>query len=442
MAQEPVSIDRRMFLALVTAGSAVAAGSLVNRLNAERRSVEPIMTLDQVYQITPNYYVGPKQERPPANEASGTIWEVTAPNRTQATRRTISDGERWITLSVEPGGLDSATRPGEYYLTPEDGIEGIQEVIDRTGGNVVVRLAPGQYVGSELTLAHGVVLVGSGPNATTITLENGANTDLITTPNPPTNNAMECSLQNITFEGNKKNNKAGNLVYGAFWNSRFLNCRFSGAPENGFWLAGSKASTDDNYFNGCQFINNGDAGLRGGGNKQSFPAVGVVRVDTNWFGHNGGPAIVARGNSWKITNSKLYHNANQRGASITLNRCSYSAVSGCDSYMGHTDRNHISVRAAKGVSSVGNQIKHNDFRGEYNAAIRCRGAGEDVKALQIHGNTIQSSKTAHHGIVASAEDDGSFVSCSFKDNVLVGAITRTKIDLPAGWLREGNLSSE
>lgn len=442
MTQEPVSISRRTFLAIATVGSAVAAGSLVNSHNTDYRSLEPIMTLDQVYQITSNYYVGPKRDRPPANEASGTIWEVTSPDRSEATRRTLSDGERWITLSVEPGGLDSSTRPGEYYLTPDDGIDGIQEVIDRTGGNVVVRLAPGRYVGSELTLTHGVVLVGSGTNATTIALESGANTDLITTPDPPKNNVMACSLRHITFEGNRKNNTEGNLVYGAFWNSRFFDCVFHGAPENGFWLAGSEASTDDNYFNGCQFTNNGDVGLRGGANKQSFPAVGVVRVDTNWFGHNDGPAIVARGNSWKITSAKLYHNAKRRGASIELDRCSYSAVTGCDSYVGDTDRNHVSVRAAKGVDSVGNRIKNNDFRGEYRAAVRCRADSNDVTALQVDGNTIQSSTTAHHGLIARTERGGSFVHCSFKDNVHIGPPTTTKRGLPGGWVLKGNLGGE
>lgn len=67
------------------------------------------MTIDHVYQIAPQYYVGPKRERPPASDAEGTVWEVTTPNPAEATRRTLSDGEQWITLSVEPGGLDSPT---------------------------------------------------------------------------------------------------------------------------------------------------------------------------------------------------------------------------------------------------------------------------------------------------------------------------------------------
>lgn len=399
------------------------------------------MNINQVYRIAQHYYVGPRRERPPANEAEGTIWEITDPNGIGATRRTLSDGERWITLNVESAPLESSRTPGEYYLTPDDGFEGIQEVIDQTGGNVVVRLAPGMYVGSELTLTHGVMLKGSGRNATTIRLEDGANTDLVTTPDPPRRNVMECTLQNISFDGNRENNTDGNVVYGAFWNSRFIDCGFYSAPKNGFWLAGSAASTDDNYFNGCQFIDNAGTGIRGGANKESHPAVGVVRVDTNWFGHNGGPAIVARGNSWKITNSKLYHNANNRGASIELDRCNYSSVVGCDCYLGRSDRDHIAVIASKGVNIVGNQIKDNDLRGEYRSAVRCRADTNDAMALQVHGNTIQSNGKAISGIDARTEKGGSFAHCSFKDNVFTGVITGSKVVLPVGWVSVGNINA-
>lgn len=442
MSNEPMSIRRRTFLAIVSASSAVVAGSFLHRPDDERDHIaEPLMNIDQVYQITEQYYVGPKQERPPANEAEGTIWEVTDANQMGGTQRTLSDGERWVTLNIEPDALNSSIRPGEYYLTPNDGIDGIQRAIDRTGGNVVIRLAPGTYAGSELTLAHGVMLQGSGYNATKIKLKDGANTDLITTPDPPKRNVMACTLQNIMFDGNKKNNSAGNVVYGAFWNSRFINCGFHSAPEAGFWLAGSVASTDDNYFTGCQFTTNEGAGLRGGANKESHPAVGVVRVNTNWFGHNGGPAIVARGNSWKITNSKLYHNASERGASIELDRCSYSTVSGCDSYMGRTDRDHITVRASKGVNSVGNQIKSNDFRGEYRSAVRCLADADEITALQVHGNTIQNSSNAISGIITRTENGGSFANCSFKDNIFTSAMAGSKTNLSAGWVSVGNLNA-
>lgn len=442
MTDESVPIRRRTFLAIAAAGSAVVAGSSANRSNAHGNADEPIMTIDHVYQITPQYYVGPKRERPPASDAEGTVWEVTTPNPVEATRRTLSDGEQWITLSVEPGGLDSSMRPGEYYLTPADGVEGIQAVIDRTGGNVVIRLAPGQYVGSELTLAHGVVLWGSGPNATTIELAPGANTDLVTTPDPPRNNVMSCTVRDLTFDGNKKNNTAGNVVYGAFWNSRFRNCRFHAAPENGFWLAGSDASTDDNYFDGCRFTNNNGTGLRGGANKESHPAVGVVRVDTNWFGHNGGPAIVARGNSWKITNAKLYHNATRGGASIELDRCSYSAISGCDSYVGRSDRDHVSIRAAKGVTSVGNRVVHNDFRGDYRAAVRCRAEGNDVTALHVRGNTVGTDGSVQSGIIARSTEGGSFDNCSLSDNIFTGTVSGSKAVLSEGWVSRGNVNAD
>lgn len=166
-----------------------------------------------------------------------------------------------------------------------------------------------------------------------------------------------------------------------------------------------------------------------------------MRVDTNWFGNNGGPAIVARGNSWKITNSKLYRNATERGASIELDRCSYSSVSGCDSYVEHADRDHIAVRAAEGVNSVGNQIKDNDFRGEYRSTIQCLADSNDITALQVHGNTIQSRGNTTSGIIARTEGNGSFTSCAFKDNVFTGPMSDAKIVLPDGWATEGNLNA-
>ncbi len=436
MARESVSIRRRTFLAIVSAGSTVVAGSVTSRRATDRVHATSPMSIDRVYQIGQQYYVGPKRDRPPASEAQGTIWEITDEEQTDTTRRTLSDGDRWITLNIEP----ESKRPGEYYLTPEDGVEGIQDVIDRAGGNVVVRLAPGTYVGSELTLAHGVILHGSGRNATTIKLDDDANTDLVTTPDPPHDNVMRCTLRDITFDGNKANNTTGNVVYGAFWNSRFIDCGFHSAPETGFWLAGSEASTDDNYFNGCRFITNAGTGLRGGGNKESHPAVGVVRVNTNWFGNNGGPAIVARGNAWRITNAKLYRNATEQGASIELDRCSYSTISGCDSYVEHSERDHIVVRASEGVTSIGNQIKNNDFRGEYRSAIRCLADSDAITALQVRGNTIQSGGNANNGVVARAEN-GSFIDCAFTNNVFTGGMNGTKIDLPGEWIREGNLNT-
>ncbi|HET7324239.1 MAG TPA: right-handed parallel beta-helix repeat-containing protein, partial [Halococcus sp.] len=436
MTQKPWSIRRRTFLAMVGASTAIAGCSSVTPWRSDRHhpTERPTMNPEKVYRISKNYHVGPERKRPPASDAEGTIWEVVDTEST-AIRRTLSDGERWFTLNVE-AGPPSAT--GEYHLTSEDGFEEIQRVIDRTDGNVVIRLAPGTYVGSELTLDHGVILAGSGRNATTLKLEDGANTDLLTTPNPPTENVMECTLRDITFDGNKANNRKGNVVYGAFWNSRFVDCEFHSAPESGFWLAGSEASTDDNQFRGCQFIDNRGTGLRGGANKVSYPAVGVARVDTNWFGHNGGPAITARGNSWKISDSKFYDNALTGGATIELDRCSYSSVTNSDIYSARADRDLIAVSASTGVNSIGNQVKNNDLRGEYRSAVRCLADGNGVLALQVHGNTFQSGGDARSGIVAR-EERGSFAHCSFKDNTFVGVFTGAKVTLLPGWQRAANV---
>lgn len=449
MTQDPLSVRRRTFLAMVGAGSTVIAGcssirgwrtDSVNRSSEDQPSNEATMNSTQVYRIARRYYIGPKRDRPPANEANGTMWEVTDPDSVSATQRTFSDGERWIPLPAQPVAQPSRT-PGEHYLTPEDGFAGIQDLIDRMDGNVVIHLAPGTYAGSELTLTHGVVMMGAGRNATTLKLEDGANTDLLTTSNLPEENVMECSFRDISFDGNKANNRMGNTVYGAFWNSRFVDCEFHSAPENGVWLAGSVASTDDNQFRGCQFIDNRGAALRGGANKDSHPAVGVVRVDTNWFGHNGGPAIAARGNSWKISNSKLYDNALNGGETIEFDRCSYSSVAGCDIYSERSDRDLVAVSASKGVNSVGNQLKNNDFRGGYRSAVRCHAEESEIIALQAHGNTIQSDGNAVNGIVARKAGMGSFAGCSFKNNTFVGSMTGRPVSLPAGWVEAGTINA-
>ncbi|RJT03285.1 right-handed parallel beta-helix repeat-containing protein [Halococcus sp. IIIV-5B] len=436
MARERLSIGRRTFLALVAAGSGtVAACSSPNR-PTERLSTETQMSnLDRVYEITENYHVGPKRDRPQPGDAEGTIWETTDPGPAGATRRSLSDGERWIPLVVEP---ESPRATGEYHLTPDDGFEAIQTVIDRTGGNVVIRLAPGTYVGRELTLEHGVMLVGSGRNATTLKLEDGANTDLVTTPDLPDRNVMECTLRDLMFDGNRGNNATGNAVYGAFWNSRFVDCNFYAAPGNGFWLAGSTASTDDNQFRGCQFLNNGAAGLRGGGNKRSYPSVGVARVDTNWFGYNGGPAITARGESWKVSDSKFYANGLDGDPTIEFDRCSYSNVTGCDIHSDYPDHPLILVSASKGVESIGNQIKSNDLRGTYRSAVRCLVDGNDIVALQIHDNTIQSNGRSRSGVVAREAGPGSFVDCSFRNNTFVGTMTGQAVGLPDSWRTNAN----
>ena len=398
------------------------------------------MPLETVYRITKNYHVGPKRERPPANEAEGSIWEVTDASGDGTVRRTLSDGERWISLNVETASADSG-QANEHYLTPDDGFGAIQDAIDRTGGDAVIRLAPGTYVGSELTLTDGILLEGAGRHATTLRLEDGANTDLVRTPDAPSQNVQECTLRNITFEGNRANNDAGNVVYGAFWNGRFIDCEFSTAPEHGFWLAGSDGSTDDNYFRGCRFVHNAGAGLRGGANKETYRAVGVVRIDTNWFGNNDGPGIIARGNSWKIGYSKFYGNGSTSGATIELDRCSYSSVTGCDMYSESESGSLVTVLAYKEADSVGNRITNNDLRGSYGTAVLCEAEEDDVVALQVCDNVLQSEGDAVDGIAANIEDGGAFVNCSVTNNTFVGSFAGSKLALLDGWSTRGNIGA-
>lgn len=431
--RQTASLGRRGFLALVGGITTTAGG--INLKTAP-------MPLDRSYRIADHYYIGPERFRPDPSDAEGTVWEVTTTKGT-ATERTVSNGQEWITLNIETDLVSADTVNGERYVSPEQGVKGIQAAIDRTGGRVVVRLGPGEYVGSDLRLDDGVTLVGAGRNATTIRLENDANTDLVRTANVDETNVMECTFRDITFRGNRSANDNGHLVYGAFWNSRFIDCNFFDAPEHGVWLAGSTgSSTDDNQFRGCQFVGNAGAGIRGGTNREANPAVGVVRVDTNWFGANGTHAIRGQGFSWKIHHCKFYDFEESddvdKTAVIELDRTSYATVTSCDISTYSTGASLIYLRARQGAGALGNQIKNNDFRSNYQQAIHCEADGNDIVATQVQGNTFQTDGDSEYGIRAVADADGSFVGCVFRDNLFVDEYARAAIEIPESWDRSRN----
>ena len=326
----------------------------------------------------------------------------------------------------------------EYHVTPDEGLPAVQRIIDEHGPNVMISLGAGEYVGSELTLDHGVQLVGQGRNSTTIKLADGANTDLVVTPNPDQENVMQVRLQELTLDGNEGQNSRGNAVYGAFWNGRFVDCDFVDAPDHGFWLAGSSASsTDDNYFRGCRFIGSGENGLQAGFNRKSWPALGVSRVESCWFGENGAHAVTMRGNANIVSNSKFYSNGEtdvviDRGDrnQVINNELSKDAPSGAC----------IAIRAEKETNANANQIGGNIISGAYRNGVRCLADGARIIALRIHDNTIVGDsnlpRANRYGIKA---DGNQYDDCSAQDNTFSGTFSEAPLRLPSSWRTTDNV---
>lgn len=332
--------------------------------------------------------------------------------------------------------IESAS--GVHYVDPDDGIDGIQDVIDDHAPNVTIRLGSGDYWGEELTLDDGVQLVGNGRNATRLVLDDGANTDLAVTPDPDEQACMQAQFRDITFYGNKANNSSGDLVYGAFWNGRFVDCDFIAAPNNAFWLAGSSnASTDDNYFRGCRFVSAVRHGVRVGLNRDAGPAVGVTRLENCWFGENGGRGVIFRGNANIVANGKFYGN---RGSDVQIDRGDRNQVVQSDLSKVDPTGPCIEVLAEQGVDSTGNQISGNVIFGSFRDAVYCNANGNDMVALQVHDNTIMArdggSERNRSGVFAEGD---SYVACSARDNTFTGDFTDSALRIPSSWATSGNV---
>lgn len=325
-----------------------------------------------------------------------------------------------------------------FFVSPDAGVDGIQRVIDDHAPNVSVELGVGEYVGSELTLDHGVQLVGRGRNSTTLTLADGANTDLIRTPHSDRRNVMQARLQNLTLDGNRDHNSSGDLVYGSFWNSRFSDCDFVHGPNNGFWLAGSSgSSTDDNSFDGCQFINNAGDGLREGGNRSSGPALGICRVRNCWFGNNGGRGVRLRGNGNVVSHSKFYFNGN---AAVQVDRGDQNIVESNDIAKKDPNTSCIEVLAGHGVDSAANRISGNVIHGNYKDAIRCRSKGNAIVALQVHDNNIKGQiEKSDQNRTGVRADGGNYTSCSASLNTFLGSFSDSELRVPSSWFTSGNV---
>ena len=329
---------------------------------------------------------------------------------------------------------DSSGREGVYYVAPEEGVEGIQRIVSEHAPNVTVVLGRGRYTGSGLTLRNDVRLVGVAPNATILRLADGADTDLVVSPNPDERSSLRVRFEGVTFDGNGENNEDGNLVYGAFWNSRFVDCEFVNAPANGFWLAGSSdGSTDDNVFLNCRFAHCRAVGLRLGANRSTGTAVGVARVDTCWFGNNGGHGVRIRGNGNYVTDGKFYGNT---GSDVFVDRGSRNQILTNDMSKPNPTAPCVSLLASKGVNSSGNRVAGNVLFGSFADGVFCRANGNEISGLQIHGNVFTGNGTGNESAIRAI--GGPYEECSARDNTITGTYRGSAITVPSSWATSGN----
>lgn len=336
--------------------------------------------------------------------------------------------------SEQPTG--ATEREESYYVAPDEDVKGIERVIREHGPNVSIELGHGEYVGSELTVPHGIQLRGKGRNATVVKLADGADADLVRTPAPDERSSMQVRFESIAFHGNNDANDKGDIVYGAFWNGRFVDCDFIHAPHNAFWLAGSsEGSTDDNVFRGCRFVRAENDALRLGTNREAWPALGIARVESCWFGNNGGRGVYLRGNGNIVQNGKFYGN---RSTDVVVDRGKRNLIADNDlAKPEDTSAACVTVHTSADITASANRVGRNVIWGHFRDGIRCEADGERIKSLQIHDNIITGSGVRNrYGVHATG---GGYEACSLRDNAFTGSFTSAAVDVPETWATSDNV---
>lgn len=345
----------------------------------------------------------------------------------------------------------STTDDFVQHVSEDEGLNGIQRVIDSTDDEIVVKLDPdGEYSGSELTLRDNVTIDGGGVQGACLVLASGSDADLVTTAEPIRKNTANCILMNLELRGNADENDRGNCLYGSFYNSRFYNCRFTSAPQRGVWLSSSSGSTDDNVFRDCRFDHNGDAfsSPRGGAfavsiglSREDFGSVGVTTLDRCWIGNNNGGGIRLRGNTNVISNCKFFGNTE---TPIYIDNGDHCRVTNCDisgSTTGTDRAVDISASADVRRPMIFDNFIWYDFQ---RAAISFRIDGGNIEGAVVRDNVIDSTKAAtstpNHAISAVDQSEGSYSACSAMGNTALGPYSRTPFALPPeGWTATNNV---
>lgn len=152
------TVRRRALLAAIGIGSlsvalSVFGSELWNESDPARTNVMTTETMsdsqpwtstggiDFPIRIAENYVVGTEDGRPPPGEAAGVIWEV-VDTEDGTVRRTISDGEAWMTLNIESDVTETGRLNQWTFVEPGDDL--VAAVSGASSGETVV-LLPGEH---------------------------------------------------------------------------------------------------------------------------------------------------------------------------------------------------------------------------------------------------------------------------------------------------------
>jgi hypothetical protein len=223
---------------------------------------------------------------------------------TDTGNRYIGDGNSW-----EPIPLRTREINDVYYPDPEDGIDGIQRIIDDIGEGVTIKLRPGQYVGKELELVDKTTIIGMGHLSGTanaqraqLFLEDGADTDLVVQKDTSTP-LTRPEFRYVSFVGNKANNSSGSCVRVKSFGERIMNCTFRDAPEHGYFQDTSinNNGTSDNSVHAFnRYLQNGKYGFNSRSPAHRY--IGLLA------GRNGWAGIHLSGTTNLLTGCQLYGN--------------------------------------------------------------------------------------------------------------------------------------
>ena len=203
-------------------------------------------------------------------------------------------------LLPTPAGaqIDAAQAPYQIRGNlAEDQSAALQAALDQaqeTGGGRVL-LPAGTIYAKGLALPPKVTLSGQGIGATILKLPDGANTYLLASLGFVRNHSwtdMYGGVENMTLDGNKKNNKSGSLLVLKGYRFRARNCQFRSSPLHGILISAvaadgtpNKNGMAENRVVECAFDNNAGAGIYARDGKVNRVSDGMIH--NNDFNGNG-----------------------------------------------------------------------------------------------------------------------------------------------------------
>lgn len=313
-------------------------------------------------------------------------------------------------VTVSPGGLADGYAPNNGANfgpdTPGTTTCGIQEALNSfgsTGG--VVRLLPGTYVTSPLTIGASVTIEGSGiatgwseandpsaPQVTTILkLADGYAASLLTIGSAAAP-FRGWSLRHLVLDGNKANQTGGSVLTTYSGNGFVLDCEVRNGYANGVEVLTQTVFaglTEDNRFIGCSVHDNTDSGY--------------------YFGY--GDQQVLEGNSFNNGGDGVHLPSGSGAGGVSLTRLNTYGNGGDGVYIGST-----AAAPTSRVRIVGCYIDHNSKHG-----IEYVGPGADliVAACTLWYNSTGAAATYQHiqfDGTGGAPVGYSVLGCSFADN--------------------------